>query len=95
MTKFHLSKQENECSKAMKQAFKEPIEKGARSHEHIKSVAHAYALKRECSLQEAVYQIMPELWLRKIFPGVLYVNSNIPEKGVRMMLSKIETAELT
>ena len=30
----------------------------------------------------------------KGFPGVLYVNSNILEKRVRMMLSKKETAEL-
>ena len=50
--------------------------------------------KRECSIQEAVYQVMPELWLRKVFPGVLYVNSNIPEKLVRMMWSKKEIFEL-
>ena len=37
---------------------------------------------------------MPELWLRKVFPRVLYVNSNIPEKLVRMILSKKEIAEL-
>ena len=37
---------------------------------------------------------MPELWLRKVFPGVLYANSNIPEKSVRMMLSKKEISEL-
>ena len=60
----------------------------------MKSVAHAYASRRECSLQEAVYQIMPEIWLRRVFPGVLYVNSNIPEKRIRMMLSKKEIAEL-
>ena len=50
--------------------------------------------KLECSIQEAVYQVMPELWLRKVFPGVLYVNSNIPEKRVRMMWSKKEIFEL-
>ena len=50
--------------------------------------------KRECSIQEAVYQVMPELWLRKVFPGVLYVNSNIREKRVRMMWSKKEIFEL-
>ena len=44
----------------------------------MKSVAHAYSSKRECSLQEAVYQVMLELWLRKVFPGVLYAKSNIP-----------------
>ena len=54
-----LSKQEDKCSKAMKQAFKESLEKGARSYEQMKSLAHAYASKRECSLQESVYQIMP------------------------------------
>ena len=38
--------------------------------------------------------MMPELWLRKVFPGVLYATSNIPEKRVRMMLSKKEISEL-
>ena len=42
---------------------------------------------------------MPELWLRKVYEGLgvlynLYVNSNIPEKRVRMMLSKKEISEL-
>ena len=90
----YLSNQEDQCSEAMKQSFKESLEKGAGSYEQTKSVIHAYASKRECSLQEAVYQIIPELWLRKFFQGVLYVNSNIPEKRVRMMLSKKEIAEL-
>ena len=57
-------------------------------------MAHADASKKECSLQEAVYQIMPVLCLKEVFPGLLYVNSNIPEKLVRMMLSKKEIAEL-
>ena len=60
----------------------------------MKSVVCAYVSKRECSLQEAIYQVMPEIWLRKIFPGVLYVHSNIPEKRARMMLSKKEIFEL-
>lgn len=46
------------------------------------------------SLQETVY-IMPELWLRKIFPGVANANSNIPEKLVRTMLSKKEVIRVT
>ena len=37
---------------------------------------------------------MPELWLRKVFPGVLYAKSNIPEKPVRMMQSQKEILEL-
>ena len=74
----YLSKQEDECSQAMKQTLKESLGKGAGSYERMKSVAHAYSSKCECSLWEAVYQVMPELWLRKVFPGVLYAKSNIP-----------------
>ena len=60
----------------------------------MKPVAHAYSLKCESALQKALDQVMPELWLRKVFPGVLYANSNIPEKLIRMMLSKKEISEL-
>ena len=47
-----------------------------------------------------IYQVMPELWLRKVYEGLgvlynLYVNSNIPEKRVRMMLSKKEIFRVT
>ena len=42
---------------------------------------------------------MPELWFTKVYEDLgvlynLYVNSNIPEKRVRMMLSKKEIFEL-
>lgn len=46
----------------------------------MKSLGYVYASKRERSLKETVYQVKPELWLRKIFRGVLYPNSSIPEK---------------
>ena len=86
----YLSKEEDECSQAMKQAFKETLESGASYYEQMKSVAHAYSSKRECSLQEAVYHFMPELWLRNVFPAVVNVNSNLPEKRVKMVLNKNE-----
>ena len=78
----------------MKRAFKESLEKGAGSYHQMKPVAHTHLPKRECSLQEAVYEVMLDLWLRKVFPGVLYANINIPEKHVRMMLSKKKLFEL-
>ena len=80
----------------MKQAFKESLKSGAGkwSYGQIKSVAYTYALKCESSLQEAVYQVMPELWLQNAFPGVLFTNSNIPEKPIRMMSSKKEWSKL-
>ena len=38
--------------------------------------------------------MMQELSLRKVFPGVLFAKRNMPEKHVRMMLSKKEISEL-
>ena len=46
----------------------------------MKTVARAYLLKRECLLQDAVYQIMPKSWLRKVFAVVVNINSNVSEK---------------
>ena len=86
----YLSKEEDECSQAMKQAFKETLESGASYYGQMKSVAHAYSSKTECSLQEAVYHIMPELWPRKVFPAVVNVNSNLLEKRVKRILNKNE-----
>ena len=60
----------------------------------MKTVAHAYSSKRECLLQEAVSYIMLELWLRKVFPVVVNVNSSFPENRVRKILSKEESSLL-
>jgi hypothetical protein len=37
---------------------------------------------------------MPELWLRKIFPGTVFVNTNLPEKRVCVTKTKNELDEL-
>ena len=37
---------------------------------------------------------MPKLWLLKIFPRLIYANSNLPEKRMKMTLSEKEIAEL-
>ena len=56
----------------MKQAPKESLEKSAGCYGQMKSVTQTTASKHKCSLQEAVYQVMPERWLRNFFRGVLY-----------------------
>ena len=55
----YLSKSENECSVAMKQAVRNTFEKELNNYEQMKSVANAYINKRECSIQEYVYHILP------------------------------------
>ena len=55
----YLSKSENECSVVMKQAIRDAFEKELSSYEQMKSVANAYIHKRECSIHEYVYHILP------------------------------------
>ena len=38
---------------------------------------------------------MPELWLKKCSPGVLFANSNLPENRYKMCLNEEEIKELT
>ena len=64
----YFSKSEHETSEAMKQAAKEALKGNKSDYEKMKAIAKAYITKIERSVQEAVYLIMPELWLCKIFP---------------------------
>ena len=90
----YFSKSEDETSEIMKQAAKEAFKSNKTNIEQMRSVARAYATKRECSVQEAVYILMQELWLSKTFPGVIFANSNLPENRFRICRSKEEIDEL-
>ena len=57
----------------------------------MKSIAETYTIKRESSVQEAVYLIMPEVLLRKTFPEVMFLNSNLPEYWYRIFRRKRRT----
>ena len=83
-----ISKSEDEPSEAMKQAAKEASTLNLNAFEQIKAISKAYVTKIECSVQEAVYLVMPELWLRKTFPGVIfakeiYLNTDVEYVAVR------------
>ena len=90
----YFSKAEDETSEAMKQAAKEALSASKTEFETMKATAKAYPTKRECFVQKAVYYILPELWLRKIFPKVIILNSNMPEKRYRIFKRKCQIGEL-
>ena len=90
----YFSKTENQCSQAMKQTAKEAFENNIHHQDTMKTINKAYLSNRECSVQEAVYHILPELKLRRIFPTVYFVSTNLPEERVRVLLSKKELSEL-
>ena len=37
---------------------------------------------------------MPELWLRKIFPGTVFVSTGLPQKRIRATKSRQELEDL-
>ena len=90
----YFSKAEGETSKAMKQAAKEGLHGNKSDYEKMKITARVYATKRECSVQEAVYLVMPELWLQKMFPRVIFLNNNLPEKRYKIFEKKADIDEL-
>ena len=90
----YLSKIKDECSNAMSQAVKEAWENKSNNYDQMKLIARAYTSKRECSVQEAVYHIMQELWLRKFFPLILFANTNLPENRYRVCVCEKEIKQL-
>ena len=90
----YFSKSEDETSETMKKAAKETLNTNKTNIEQMRSISRAYHTKRECSVEEAVYLVIPELWLRKPFPGVVFANRNLPESRYRMCRSKKEIDEL-
>ena len=63
-------------------------------HDTMKIIAKAYLSSRECYVQEAIYYILPELKLRIIFPAVYFVNTNLPEERVLVIISEKELSQL-
>ena len=61
----------------MKQAAKEAGMSGKTELGKMRTIAKVYSKKSECSVQEAVYLLVPELWLRKTFPKAIFLNSNV------------------
>ena len=88
----YFSKSENESSLAMKKAAEES--KNLNLPDRMRKLALAFLSHRQCSLQEAVYQILPELWLRKCFPGIVFANTNLPNKRYRVCKCKTELQSL-
>ena len=84
----YFSKSETESSLAMKKAVEES--RDLEFKDRMKKIAIAFLSHRQCSVQEAAYQLLPELWLRKTFPVVTFANTNLPEKRFKMCKSQKE-----
>ena len=90
----YLAKADDETPEAVKQAAKEAMNASKTEFETMKPIAKAYSTKRGCSVQETVYHFLLEVWLRKIFPKVIFMNSNMPEKRYKIFKKKCQIDEL-
>ena len=90
----YFSKCEEKCSVPMKEAFQQAKDLGYTKFKTMTNIAKAYNSNREVSVQEAVYLVMPELWLRKCFPTVAFINTNTPDQRYRIFKSQDEIEEL-
>ena len=90
----YFTKDETECSQAITNAGKEAKAANMNVRDGLKKIGAAFLSTREVSSQECVYRSMPELWLRKIFPGTIFVSTDFPEKKVRVTKTQMELDEL-
>ena len=54
----------------------------------MKTIVKVYLSNRECSVQEAIYHVLPELKLRRIFLAVYFVDTNFTDERVQVLLSE-------
>ena len=76
----YFTNDESECSQAIANAAKEANTSNMNIRDGLKKIGAAFLSTREVSSQECVYRSMPELWLRKIFPKTVFVNTDFPGK---------------
>ena len=90
----YFTKDETECSQAIIDAAKEAKTNNLGIAEGLIKIGASFLSTQEVSSQECVYCCMPELWLRKIFPGTVFVSTDLPEKRVCVTKSKQELDDL-
>ena len=86
----YSSKSESEVSKSLKQAAKQIKNQNLNVRDAMKKITYSFLSSRQLSVQEAVYNALPELWLRKCSPGISFTNTNLPNNGIRMIKYKKE-----
>ena len=81
----YFSKTESLLSESLCQATKEVIKQKLNIKDSLKKLGATFLSARDVSAQECVYRCMPELWLRKMFLGTIFVNTDLPESRLKMI----------
>ena len=83
----YFSKAEDGCSEALLKATKEVVHQNLSTRNALRKIGATFLSSREVSAQECVFRCLPELCVRKTFPGVIFINTDLPENRVRMVKS--------
>ena len=84
----YFSKSESEVSELLKQAAKQIKNQHLNMHDAKKKIAYSFISSRQLSVQEAVCNVLPELWIRKCSPGISFINTNLPNNRITMIKCK-------
>ena len=87
----YFSSTEDHCSQVKIQTAKKAFENSMHHHGTMKTIGKGHLSNRYFSVQEAFYHILPKLKLMRIFPAVYFVDKNIPEEIVQVLLSEKAT----
>ena len=90
----YFSKSEDKCSFALKQAAHKAFDTKLDQFNTMKNILKAYISNRKGSAQEPVYHILPELRLRRVFPGVQFVKTNLPEERSKILQTEEKLSSL-
>ena len=90
----YFSNSENSTSDAVKQAVQEIKLQNLSARLAMKKLVYSFICSRTMSVQEAVYLCLPELWLRKCQPGVMFLNTNLPHERIRLLKTEKELLEM-
>ena len=90
-----FSKSKDKWSTLMKEALKEAENSDKSKFETMVNAAKAYNTNRVCSMQEAAFLNMSQLWLRKCFPAIEIINTNFARKKIKNFQILLEIEELT
>ena len=89
-----MIKGETQSSEAISAASLEAKKTNLSLQNALTKIGAAFLSTREVSSQECVYRCLPELWLRKTFPGTIFINTESPEKRISTRKGDQQLSEL-
>ena len=90
----YFSKEESSVSVALSSAVHQSKDLHLNHRDTMKKIAAAFLSSREVSQEEACFRTISGLYLRKIFPACIFINTNVPNERVRMAKPKRLLEEL-